>query len=226
MAKYNPDVHHRQSARLKDYDYSQSGAYFITICAQNRKCLFGEIKNAEMELNEAGKMVQAVWKELPQYHPGFEMDGFVAMPNHVHGIILLAENVGVGLRAYPPANTGKTSQQTEQPKQKTGQPPLKTGQPRRAAPTITLPDIVHHFKSFTTAQYRQNVAKFDWPPFPGKLWQRNYFEHIICSDESLYRIREYIANNPARWEFDLENPTGNPDKREGNFWKTVGVAIG
>ncbi len=204
--KYNPEIHHRRSIRLKDFDYSLGGGYFLTICTQERENLFGEINNGEMQLNAAGRMVLDVWTGLPNYHTGFEMDEFVVMPNHVHGIIILTEPVGAGLRARPVA--------------KTPPPPRPTGQPRRVAPTITLPDVVHHFKSYTTAQYRKNVAKRNWPPFPGKLWQRNYYEHIIRTEKTANRIRQYIAANPFRWEFDRDNPDGKPDKIEETFWKT------
>ena len=136
------------------------------------------------------------------------MDEFIVMPNHLHGIIVLTEHVGVGLRAYP-------SPKMAQPKQ-------KTGQPRRVAPTITLPDVIHHFKSYTTAQFRHRVENDDWPPFPGRLWQRNYYEHVIRNEKSLNNIRQYIASNPIRWEFDRENPGGQPDGLEQNFWRIFG----
>jgi len=205
--KYNPEVHRRSSIRLKNYDYSRDGAYFVTICTQGRECLLGKIKNEEVELSPAGKMIQEIWKNLPQHHPGFEMDEFIVMPNHIHGIIILMENVGVGLRAYP-------STEMAEPKQ-------KAGQPRRVAPTITLPEVVHHFKSYTTARYRERVENANWPPFPGRLWQRNYYEHIIRNENSLKKIREYIINNPIRWQFDRDNPAALPDTLEQDFWKAL-----
>ncbi len=203
----NPALHYRRSIRLKGYDYSHSGAYFVTTCTQNRECLFGEVKNEKVKLNPVGEMIQEIWEGLPQYHLGFEMGEFVVMPNHIHGIIVLTENVGVGLRAYPPIETAE-------PKQ-------KAGQPQRVAPTITLSDIVHHFKSYTTARYRERVENADWPPFPGRLWQRNYYEHIIRSEKSLNKIREYITNNPIRWQFDRDNPVALPDTLEQDFWKAL-----
>ncbi len=71
---------------------------------------------------------------------------------------------------------------------------------------MSLSDVVHRFKSFTTATYRKYVEKFNWPPFPGKLWQRNYYEHIVRNDNELNRIREYILNNPQQWDNDENNP--------------------
>ena len=84
---YNPDKHHRRSIRLKDYDYNQPGSYFITICTHEKKCLFGEIVDYEMHLNDAGQIVEALWSKIPQHFPGIELDAYVTMPNHFHGII-------------------------------------------------------------------------------------------------------------------------------------------
>jgi len=98
--KYDPNVHHRRSIRLRGYDYSQAGAYFVTICTQNRKCLFGEIVGVEMQLNDAGKILQMTWDALPNHYPHIELDECVVMPNHFHSIIILA-NVGAGLKPAP-----------------------------------------------------------------------------------------------------------------------------
>ena len=96
IMKYNPDIHHRRSIRLKGYDYSRAGLYFITICAQDQLCLFGKIENGQMVLNDAGKMIQTVWNELPVFYIGFNIHGFVVMPNHVHGIIEIKQNPNTG----------------------------------------------------------------------------------------------------------------------------------
>jgi REP element-mobilizing transposase RayT len=180
--KFNPDIHRRRSIRLRHYDYAQAGAYFVTVCTQNRECLFGKIVDRTMVLSDAGKMIQMVWNKLPIHYDGVDIDQFIVMPNHVHGILVL---VGAGPRACPD---------------------LKTGRPQGVAPTISLPDVMHRFKSFTTKQYRIGINQSQWSPFPGKLWQRNYYEHIIRGEEDLYKIREYIVNNPAGWDKDEENP--------------------
>lgn len=90
---YNPDIHHRRSIRLRGYDYSRAGAYFVTICTQNRECMFGKIVGGKMVLNDAGWMVNIVWDEMQNNYPGVETDEFIIMPNHIHGIIVL---VGAG----------------------------------------------------------------------------------------------------------------------------------
>ena len=212
--KYNPDIHHRRSIRLKGYDYTRPGAYFITICTQNRECLFGEVVNGEMRLNGAGAMVQSVWDEIPAFYPGVLTDAFVVMPNHIHGIVIL---VGAALRGRPGSGHPQGGVPTVSAPR--GRPGL--GHPQGGAPTgsqsrgvaraLSLPDVVHRFKTLTTKRYVDGVKRDGWPPFPGRLWQRNYYEHIIRDEQSLNRIRQYIADNPARWALDRENPdAGTP----------------
>jgi REP element-mobilizing transposase RayT len=178
---YERERHHRRSIRLQGYDYSQAGAYFVTVYAESRECLFGKIVNGEMRLNDAGRLVQDVWGNLPNHYAGVDLDAFVVMPNHIHGIVMI---VGAGPRACP-----------------------HTGQPQGVAPTLSLPDTVHRCKTLTTNRYMDGVKQHGWPLFPRRVWQRNYYEHIIRNDESLNRIREYILNNPVQWEMDRENPT-------------------
>jgi len=186
--RYESQKHHRRSIRLNGYDYTQAGAYFITICTHERACLFGEVVGSEMRLNDAGRMVETVWDELPCFYPGVDIDGFIVMPNHIHGIIVL---VGAAPRGRPDDVIDDRPD---------------SGQPRGVAPTLSLPDVVHRFKTMTTKRYTDGVKQSGWPPFRGRLWQRNYYEHIIRNDESLDRIREYILNNPLQWELDRENP--------------------
>lgn len=186
---YDPSKHHRRSIRLKGYDYSRVGAYFVTVVTQGRECLFGQVMDGEMRLNDAGRMVQAVWNQLPVFYPGVQTDAFIVMPNHIHGIIVLTGHpVGAGPRACP------------------DNVPQGTGQPQGVAPTLSFPDVVHRFKTMTTKRYADGVKTMGWQPFVGRLWQRNYYEHIIRNDGSLNHIREYIANNPLGWESDRENP--------------------
>jgi putative transposase len=187
----DPNRHHRCSIRLRGYDYTQPGAYFVTICTQNRACLLGQMIDGAMVLSDAGRMVQTVWDEIPVHYAGVAIDAFVVMPNHIHGIIVL---VGAAPCGRPPL----------------GRAPL--GQAQGPAPTIgiSLPDVVHRFKTMTTKRYADGVKQRGWPLFPGQLWQRNYYEHIIRDEESLNRIRQYIADNPAQWELDRENPANAP----------------
>jgi REP element-mobilizing transposase RayT len=172
----------RHSIRLKGYDYAQEGAYFITIVTQTRACSFGEIMDRVPQLNDAGRMIRSVWVDMAAHYPGVEIDAFVVMPNHIHGIVFL---VGAGPRACP----------------------NDAGQPQGVAPTMPVPDIIHRFKTLTTKRYADGVKQAAWTPFAGRLWQRNYYEHVIRDEESLNRIREYILHNPAQWDSDPENPS-------------------
>ena len=200
--KYYPDTHHRRSIRLKGYDYSQVGIYYITICTQNRECLFGEIAYEEMQLNDAGKMIEKWYFELMNKFPDIRCGEHVVMPNHFHCIV---HNVGADLRVCP----------------------NNSGQSHRIVPTDTLKSVEHiidqhitgehigsplrnvvqWFKTMTTNEYIRHVKQNGWEPFDGKLWQLNYYEHIIRNDDDLNQIREYIINNPLKWHLDEENPS-------------------
>ena len=177
---YNPDIHHCRSIRLKGYDYLQAGLYFITICTQNRLCLFGKIENREMILNDPGIMIERQWQELIYRFDNIKADEFIVMPNHFHGIVKF---VGV-----PLVGTQNTKQQPT------------TGQPQGIAPTVG--DVVGAFKSLTTNEYIRGVKNNRWSRFNKKLWQRNYYEHIIRNEKSCYHILEYIQNNPLKWQDD------------------------
>lgn len=177
--KYNPEIHHRRSIRLKEYDYSQTGAYYVTICVNEREFLFGTIKNQKMELNGAGRMVHKWWSALLHKFNNVELDEFVIMPNHMHGIILI---VGADLRVCPDHSRQGAH----------------TGAP--------LHRLVQWFKTMTTNEYIRGVELYGWQPFSRKLWQRNYYEHIIRNDNEMNRIREYIINNPFQWDEDEYNP--------------------
>ena len=157
----------------------KGGGNIVTICVQNRECLFGEIKNGEMRFNDAGRMVKKIWEEIPKYY-GINLDEFIIMPNHIHGIIGL---VGATPRGCP-----------------------NNGQAQGPAPTFSLFDIVHQFKSFTTNRYSHNVKYNQWPSFTKRLWQRNYYEHIIRNEIDLNQIRKYINDNPLKWELDEYYP--------------------
>jgi len=152
---YNPAKHHRKSIRLKGHDYTQAGAYFVTICTQNRECLFGDAASGEMIDNSAGKMILRAWQDLPVKYLPVVIDEFIVMPNHIHGIIVLP--VGAGPCACP---VPYTDRHPDGDQLNWGQL-NKDGQPRGVAPTTTqlaLTDIMHRFKSFTTSQYR-NIAQ-------------------------------------------------------------------
>ena len=183
MVSTTPSLPERKNIRLKEYDYSQAGAYFITICVQNRKCLFGHIVNQEMQLNDAGKMIDKWWNELQNKFTNIQLDQYVIMPNHFHGIVFINNvpdvSVGADLRVCPQNN-------------------LETG----AHAGAPLQTIIQWFKTMTTNDYIRHVKNDRWQSFDKKLWQRNYYEHVIRNDVSLNEIRDYIINNPLNWEKD------------------------
>jgi putative transposase len=178
-----PSNHRRRSIRLPEYNYAQPGAYFITICAHQHACLFGTILDGEMQLNEMGRVVQACWDEIPAHFAQVELDAFVVMPNHVHGIVVICEDDSIGARH---ACVGATHAS-----------PL----PRRAngPQPKSIAAIVGSFKSAVTK--RMNELR-NTPGAP--VWQRNYYERIIRNEAELNAVREYIANNPQRWAEDEE----------------------
>ena len=245
---YNPQIHHRRSIRLKGYDYSQVGLYFITICCKDRKYRFGKIENHEMTLNEYGMIAYNEWIKLTERFSNFELDVFQIMPNHMHAIIAL-NNVGTGFT--PTHNSAQNSAQNNdvctefipnhnKPVRAGFTPALYSAQysaqnsaqnndeiygqstnwqlqrlplhitdndnraTARVAPTIG--DIIGAYKSLVANECLK-IWKTKWvganpASTMGKLWQTNYYEHIIRNQQSYQNISEYIVNNPAKW---LEN---------------------
>ena len=194
--KFNSQKHHRRSIRLKGYDYSQAGAYFVTIVAWQREMLFGEIVDGEMNLNRYGQIVLNAWMDLQNHCRHVELGAFVIMPNHVHGIIILND----GRRGGSPM-TGRTILSNES---RAGTEPLPTEQTRPynpIKPRHGLPEIVRAFKSFS-ARRINTLRRTEGIP----VWQRNYYEHIIRNEPEMDRITRYIESNRLRWADDDENP--------------------
>ena len=156
-----------------------------------------------MRLNDAGRMVERWWFELNRKFATVETDEFVLMPNHFHGIVAIAGvTVGADLGVGPVAGINNPGAHTGAPRRNMG---AHTGAP--------LHTVVQWFKTMTTNEYMCRVKTSDWPAFAGRLWQRNYYEHVIRNDKELSRIREYIVNNPGQWELDRENPDGKQNPR-------------
>ncbi len=186
--RFNPDKHHRRSIRLKGYDYSRPGAYFVTLCVHDRKCLFGDITDGEMHLNEYGKIVQTEWLKSSEIRNEIELDAYQIMPNHFHGIVII--------------QNGTMDRRDERPFVPT----------RPIAPTFkmrpkSLSSLMAGFQSPVTSKINQlrGTPK-------RRVWQSNYFDRIIRNDKELNRIRKYIIENPMKWDLDNENP----NNRKGN----------
>lgn len=206
--KFDPQKHHRRSIRLPEYNYTKTGAYFVTICTDQRECLLGEIANGSMCLNDIGIIVQACWNNLPHHFTNVLLDSFVIMPNHLHGIIVIHNDCrGEALVQTNQNSNPEISTQVLRPPSR---------QPQGTKPG-SLGAIIQNFKSVSTRKINRQKAKHsntnsikDSNAYDGMLrpyvWQRNYYEHIIRDEESWNHIREYIAENPVRWSQDRENP--------------------
>lgn len=183
--KYDPRIHHRRSIRLPGYDYSQEGAYFLTLCAQGRECLFGDIQDDRVQLSAYGSIVMQSWQQLPLRFNTIDLDEVVIMPNHFHGIVIIhggaeATSVANGAVTNSEDVGGGISSQREKPK---------------------LGQIVAYFKYQTTKWVNEKRGT------PGqKVWQRNYYEHIIRNESSLDHLRHYIHHNPQQWAVDQLHP--------------------
>ncbi|MBI3247011.1 MAG: transposase [Deltaproteobacteria bacterium] len=191
---YHPETHHRRTIRLKGYDYAQAGAYFVTICAYQRTCLFGHVENGTVMLSQYGHLAEQCWKVLSRDFPRVELDVFVVMPNHLHGIIILTGR-----------HTAGRGEAFARRRQERPQSTLVNASPLRSARGTqpgSLAAIVQNFKSVSTRKINRIRAT---PAMP--VWQGNYYEHIIRDEDELSRIREYIVNNPLQWAVDRENPS-------------------
>jgi REP element-mobilizing transposase RayT len=159
----------RKPNRLKDYDYSQDGYYFVTLCTKNRENFFGKIKNGKMILNKYGDIAKKCWLEIPEHFSHVILDEFIIMPNHVHGILII-KNKTVG-------NKNFCSQEI----------------PWQTKLSKSLSSIIRGFKIGVTKYFcEKNNHDFQW--------QKSFYDHIIRNEESLFKIREYIQNNPLKWE--------------------------
>jgi len=189
--------HYRRSIRLKGYDYSTPGAYFITICAYDKKSLFGEVtdaggnKPAGMRLNDAGMIVYEEWMNTEKIRNEVQIDEFVIMPNHIHGIVWISERMSA--RRMSEKGQG---QKRRMPFARTG----GSGFPGLGSPSGTIGAMVRGFKSAGTRRLRDISGNPEM-----KVWHRNYWDHVIRDDADMARIREYVHNNPARWELDSLN---------------------
>ena len=189
--KYNPDIHNRRSIRLKGYDYSQNGFYYITICIKNRDHSFCTINNGEILISQCGEIADSIWKTIPLQFNYITLHEYIIMPNHIHGIIEIVHNP-VGARFIAPDNETAPNHQGA----------INQGAINRT-PTDTINNpmfrdnvarVVRWFKGRTTFECRKNQCAL--------TWQRNYYEHIIRDEQSYHRIADYIVNNPASWDKD------------------------
>jgi REP element-mobilizing transposase RayT len=186
---FNPEYHHRRSIRIQGYDYSKPGLYFITICTEKKNCIFGTIIDKKSILNDLGSIAKKFWVEIPNHFPNVLLHQFIVMPNHIHGIIELKSGV-VGAPNVVGAQNFVPLQQQQQiiiPKRNEFQKIIPH----------SIGAIVRGYKTGVTKWYRQQSnSGYD------RLWQRNYYEHIIRDEKSYHIISKYIVNNPLHWKSD------------------------
>jgi putative transposase len=171
----------RKSIRLKEYDYARAGAYFVTICSWNKQSVFGQVEEDTIRLNDLGLFVESCWREIPEHFANAEMDEFIIMPNHIHGIIVL-----------------ECRDTIHRVRESSGESEMESfGNPT----TGSIPTIIRTFKAAVTRESgKQGLISTE------KIWQPRFFERIIHNQDAMMKAREYIINNPLKWSIDNENP--------------------
>jgi REP element-mobilizing transposase RayT len=176
----------RKSIRLPEYDYSRLGAYFVTVSTQNKQPIFGRINGYEVELSRFGKIATTYWQEIPSHFPSVELDAFIVMPNHIHGILWIIDSKSrpftVGARHASPPDIRATQAS-----------PLQISKRPRGPHRSSLGAIIGSYKSAVSRTIRILNNK------PIKVWQRNYYEHVVREDRELDAIRNYVINNAIKY---------------------------
>ena len=190
--KFDPKIHHRRSIRIPGYDYSQPGAYFITIVAYGRECLFGEIQNGIMRLSDIGQIADENWHVIPEHFPQVELSAFVVMPNHVHGIVVIREH------GFDETLQGDETLQIVETLQATSLQDHKMAAISPKAGSLSV--VIRSYKSAVT-----KLAGLDG--CQEFAWQSRFYDQIIRDEKSFNKIRYYFFDNPVKWELDQDNPS-------------------
>jgi REP element-mobilizing transposase RayT len=188
-------IHKRRSIRIKDYDYTQPGAYFITIVTYQHKCIFGQVQDGRTEINNLGKIACWEWIRLPQRFLNLALDAFIVMPNHIHGIIRIIHDRGTAAEEFNEVHSPTCRAPTNNVAGSSSHE--RFGKPVPGS----IPTIVRSYKSSVTLQINRITRNRS-----GSVWQRNYYEHIIRNEGELNQIRKYIDDNPIKWGLDSDYP--------------------
>jgi len=175
-----------ESTRLATWDYSWPWWYYVTIVVKNRRSLFGEIVLSSLEHSPLGAVVETCWKKIPMHHKGVDLDEYIVMPNHIHGIIILGEDCGDVQEACGDVQLNVSTENS-----------YSTISPKKGSLSV----VIRTFKAAVTTWARVNA-------YGDFAWQERFYDHIIRNERDLHRIRTYIANNPLKWALDEENPLG------------------
>ena len=208
MALYR-DRYRVESSRLRNRDYSSPGYYFVTVCAYDRKELFGEIVDDEIRLNEYGAIVMDCWNHVPGHFSNVRLDEFVVMPNHTHGIIRILEKGSDDSRRDVACNVSTQKRKCDISKNESDKPEMRNVSTKNESNKFSgisphsgsLSVIIRSFKSAVSKRMRTSG-------FNGAVWQPRFHDHIVRDEKSLFQIRTYIRNNPLNWDSDDENPCG------------------
>lgn len=182
-----------KSDRLEGWDYSNAGAYFITICTHNRIHHFGKCQNGQMQLSTIGLIVQGCWFEIPRFNPQVQLGSFIVMPNHVHGILILDEMGGSDTTMNSDTNAVETLQCNVSTM---GEHKSSKFYQKISPEPGSISTIIRSFKSACTKHINKTF------PNSGFKWQARFHDHIIRNEQSYHRISNYINNNPKVWKED------------------------
>lgn len=211
MYHHNPNQTSRKNLRLKNYDYSKAGLYFITISVQNKLCLFWKIQNNKMEIFESGKMIEKLWLELENKFENIKLHNFVVMPNHFHWILEIVEQhkkcnckICRGAPCGYPDDDNFDNDNLNNPDISKNNINFNIQDTHKGCPynRVILWNIIWWFKSETTNSYIKLVHQNKANNFNKKLWQRNFYEHIIRDEKEYLKISKYIGENVEKWEED------------------------
>jgi REP element-mobilizing transposase RayT len=233
--KYDAKIHHRRSIRFTHHDYSLPGAYFVTICAFGKQCIFGQVVGDQMRENDCGRIVRDQWLDTVRIRPQIELDTFTVMPNHLHGILWILGpkgehilwNSGYVIPDADPSFVGPKSLRPNVGPNGVGpgpnavrpdingaaQSPIGPANPIPPMRPRSLASWASGFKSAVTSRIRKL-----WNDPHAVVWQEDYFERIIRDEEELLNIRDYILSNPLRWKLDRENPEAGPNAKDDTPW--------
>lgn len=205
--------HHRRSIRLRHYNYAQNGMYYVTLCIQHHLCMLGEIKNNVMINNDAGNMIDKWLQKIPDKFRDIILDECIVMPNHIHAILINKgsfgfddpgnpvgsdDSVGADPCVCPINDTPIDSNQSIVTSKSIDTPPFYGVEGEHMG--SPLHRVIQWIKTMSTNEYIRNVKSNGWPTFDRKLWQRNYYERIIRDNESYQRIKQYIIDDPLKWD--------------------------
>ena len=189
MNKDENKISQRKSPRLAEFDYSLIGYYFVTICTKDRQNHFGLVRNGKVVLSPAGMIAQNKWQSIPKYYPNVKLDEYVIMPNHIHGIIFIRDEI-----------TTKVVGTEHRSVHRKGNLFAKTRAEQCSAPTKNhyglLSKIIKSFKESVTKEINKEYGLNNFG------WQRSFYDHVVRNEKDLIRVRQYIKNNPLKWFLD------------------------